>query len=169
MTSQPHSPSASLLDEIALALDVTSLVLANWYHLAIKLGVPREDCWNFEKRSTQSPTNELFQYLETTRPQMTLKKLKQTLHELKRMDLLYYLDKQSLEGNVQLVRGQKIKNIKCTDRYFLLAKWLACWTFSFLLCCVTLDKSLCVNLFQCVTNNTPSIDIPSKEYNNTYP
>jgi len=54
--------------------------------------------------------------LEANRPQMTLKKLKETLHELKRMDLLYYLDKQSLEGNVQFVRGQKIKNINCRDR-----------------------------------------------------
>ena len=99
MRFQPHSPSASLLDEIALALDVTSLVLANWYHLAIKLGVPRKDCWNFERRSTQSPTNELLQYLEATRPMMTLKKLKDSLHELKRMDLLYYLEEQSLEGN----------------------------------------------------------------------
>jgi len=99
MTFQPHSPSASLLDEIALALDITSLVLANWFHLAIRLGVPRKDCWNFERPSTQSPTNELFQYLEATRPRMTLKKLKDSLHELNRMDLLYYLDKQSLEGN----------------------------------------------------------------------
>jgi len=103
MTSLPHSPSASLLDEIALALDATSLVLANWYHLAIKLGVPRKKCWNFERRSTQSPTNELFQYLEATRPQMPLKELRETLHELERMDLLDYLDQQSLEGNVQLV------------------------------------------------------------------
>ena len=99
MTSLPNAPSASLLDEIALALDATSLVLANWYHLAIELGVPRKDCWNFERRSTQSPTNELFQYLEATRPQMTLRKLRETLHELKRLDLLYYLDEQSLEGN----------------------------------------------------------------------
>ena len=115
MTSNPHSPSAGLFDEIALALDATSLVLANWYQLAIQLSVPREDCWNFERRSTQSPTNELFQYLEATRPQMTLEKLKDSLHDLKRMDLLDYLDKQSLEGNVQLVRDQKIKDIKCRD------------------------------------------------------
>ena len=99
MTSLPHAPSASLLDEIALALDATSLVLANWYRLAIKLGVPRKDCWNFERRSTQSPTNELFQYLEATSPQMTLKKLRETLQELNRMDLLCYLDEQGLEGN----------------------------------------------------------------------
>ena len=83
-------------------------MLANWYQLAIKLGVPREDCWNFERRSIQSPTNELFQYLGASRPQMTLKKLKETLEELKRMDLFYYLNKQSLEGNVQLV----IKRLK---------------------------------------------------------
>ena len=116
MTSQPHSPSAILLDKIALALDATSPVLANWYHLAIKLGVPREDCWNFEKRPTQSPTNEVFRCLEATRPQITVRKLKEALMQLQRMDLLHYLDKQSLEGNIQLVRDQKIKDIKCTDR-----------------------------------------------------
>ena len=117
MTSNPYSPWACLFDEIALALDATSLVLANWYQLAIQLDVPREDCWNFERRSTQSPINELFQYLEATRPQMTLMKLKEALHELKRMDLVDYLDKQSLEGNVHFVRDQKVKNIKCRDQY----------------------------------------------------
>ena len=105
MTSQPHSPSACLLDEIALALDARSLVLANWYQLAITLAVPRKDCWKFERRSTQSPTNELFQYLEATRPQMTLKKLKETLRLMKRKDLLDFLNNQSLEGNVCFPRG----------------------------------------------------------------
>ena len=97
MSSQP--PSGSLLDEIALALDATSPVLANWYHLAIKLGVPRKDCWNFERHSAQSPTNDLFQYLEATRPLMTLKELKETLHSMERNDLLEYLTSQDLKGN----------------------------------------------------------------------
>ena len=105
MTSQPHSPSASLLDEIALALDATSPVLANWYQLAIKLGVPRKNCWKFERRSTQSPTNELFQYLEATRPQMTLKELKDILHLMERNNLLDHLTSQGLEGNVNFSRG----------------------------------------------------------------
>jgi len=123
MTSPPHSPSASLLEEIALALDPTSPVLANWYDLAITLGVPWRDCWNFERPSTQRPTNELFQYLEATRPQMTLKELKEALRELQMTDLLYYLDNRNLEGNVQLVRAQEIKNIT-RDFFFslLLAK-----------------------------------------------
>ena len=105
ITSKPDSISASLLDEIALALDATSPVLGNWYHLAIKLGVPRKDCWNFERHSTQSPTNDLFQYLETTRPQMTIKELRESLHSMERNDLLEYLTSQDLKGNVHFSRG----------------------------------------------------------------
>ena len=94
IASQP-----GLLDDIALALDGTSLVLANWYNLAIKFSVPRKDCWKFERLSTQNPTNELFQYLESTCPQMTLKELKETLSSMRRIDLLDFLNSQSLEGN----------------------------------------------------------------------
>lgn len=89
-----------LLDEIALALDGTSLVLANWYRLALKFCVPRKDCWKFESLSTQNPTNELFQHLEATRPQMTLKELKETLLSMKRNDLLDFFNNQSQKGNV---------------------------------------------------------------------
>lgn len=96
IASQP-----GLLDEIALALDGTSLTLENWYHLAIKLGVPRKECWKFERLLTQTPTQELFQYLEATRPQMTLKELKETLLSMKRMDLLTFLNNQGLEGNTR--------------------------------------------------------------------
>ena len=98
--SQPPSPHASLLEDMALALDSSSVVLANWYNLAITLGVPRKDCWKFERRSTQSPTNQLFQYLEAARPQMRLEKLKEVLHLMKRNDLLEVLRNQSLEGDV---------------------------------------------------------------------
>ena len=105
MTTNPDSPWFSLLNEIALALDATSLVLANWYHLALNLGVPRKDSWMFEKRSSESPTNELFQYLEATHPQLTLKKLKESLRCINRMDLLHYLTRQYLEGNVCCSRG----------------------------------------------------------------
>ena len=98
--SQPPSPLACLLDEMALALDSRSMVLANWYTLAIILGVPRKDCWKFERRSTKSPTNQLFQYLEASRPQMRLGKLKEVLDLMKRNDLLEVLRNQSLEGDV---------------------------------------------------------------------
>lgn len=118
MTTDPNSPWPSLLDEIALALDAKSLVLENWYQLALKLGVPRKDSWMFERPSSQSPTNELFQYLEASRPQMTLKKLKESLHCINRMDLLHYLTHHYLEGNVH-----------CSRNYvFLCTHWLVCWT-----------------------------------------
>lgn len=93
------SPRSGLLDEIALDLDHASLASGNWCNLAIKLGVPRKDCWKFEIRSTQSPTNRLFQYLGATRPQMTLGELKEALHLMRRNDLLEFLKNQRLEGD----------------------------------------------------------------------
>ena len=92
------SPQGEILDEIALALDGTSLVLGNWFNLAMKLSVPRNACWKLGARSTESPTNRLFQYLETTRPHMTLTKLKDALDLMTRYDLLEVIEKENLEG-----------------------------------------------------------------------
>lgn len=85
-----------LLDEIALALDSTSRVTANWQKLATKLGVPREAYLELGRRSTQNPTYQLFQYLTTSRPQMTVKILKDALHFIARNDLFNTL--QNLNG-----------------------------------------------------------------------
>ena len=85
-----------LLDKIALALDSTSPVLANWHHLAMKLGVSRKTCLELGRRSTQTPTSQLFQYFAACRPQMTLKILKEALRLTERKDLLKIL--QNLSG-----------------------------------------------------------------------
>ena len=87
---------AGLLDEIALALDSTSRVSANWQKLATELGVRRETCLELGRRSTQNPTNQLFQYLDASCPQMTLKVLKEALRFIERNDLLKNL--LNLEG-----------------------------------------------------------------------
>jgi len=87
---------AGLLDEIALALDSTSRVSANWQKLATKLGVSRITCLELGRRSTQNPTNQLFQYFAASRPLMTLKVLRQALRVIERNDLLKIL--QNLEG-----------------------------------------------------------------------
>ena len=92
------SPQGEILDEIALALDGTSLALENWYNLAMKLSVPRNACWKLGARSTESPTNRLFQYLETTRSHMKLTKLKDALQLMTRNDLLEVIQKENLEG-----------------------------------------------------------------------
>jgi len=94
------APRVSLLDDIALALDERSMVLGNWSNLALRLGVPRKTLKQFERRSTQSPTYRLFEYLEVTHPQMTLKILKDVLELMNRKDLLNILRDQKLEGKL---------------------------------------------------------------------
>ena len=94
------SHRAGLLDEIALALDARSLVLANWSRLALQLGVPRKELKEFERRSMQSPTNNMFEYLAATRPQMTLKTVKDALALMYRNDVLRILYDQNLEGKL---------------------------------------------------------------------
>ena len=86
-----------LLDEIALALDSTSRVSANWQKLATELDVSRETCLELGRRSTQNPTSQLFQYFAAYRPQMTLKVLKKALRSTERNDLLKILQNSSGE------------------------------------------------------------------------
>ena len=94
------SPNVSLLDEIALKLDVQSVTLANWSSLAVKLGVPRKTFELFDRRSTQSPTNHLFEYLGSTCPRMTVKTLEEALTKMERKDLLAILHEKSPQGKL---------------------------------------------------------------------
>jgi len=94
------APRVSLLDDIALALDEQSKVLANWSNLALKLGVPRQMLKQFERRSTQSPIYRLFEYLKVTHPQMRLKTLMDALESMNRNDLLKILRDRKLEGKL---------------------------------------------------------------------
>ena len=99
-SNEGPSPTVGLLDEIALALDGKSLALSNWYTLALKLGVPKINCWKFERRSTENPTGRLFQYLAATCPQKTLLSLKEALKSIERGDLIKYLNGKKLRGRV---------------------------------------------------------------------
>ncbi|XP_022802850.1 uncharacterized protein LOC111340292 isoform X2 [Stylophora pistillata] len=95
-------PRAGLLDELALALDKKSLVLSNWFTLALKLGVPRKTCWTFERQSNENPTGRLFQYLATSRPQLTLKSLTEALDSIERRDLMNFFKKEKVDDDVLL-------------------------------------------------------------------
>ena len=102
-----RSANGSLLDEIALKLDVQSMTLANWSSLALKLGVPRNTFKPFERRSTQSPTNQLFEYLGSTCPHMTVKTVEEALTKMERKDLLAILHEKSPQGKSNsFLRGQ---------------------------------------------------------------
>ncbi|XP_022789027.1 uncharacterized protein LOC111328789 isoform X2 [Stylophora pistillata] len=93
---------ADLLDEIALALDDSSLVLSNWKTLAVKLGVSRDACREMERQSMESPAGKLFQYLATSLPEMTLSSLKKALESVERGDLINFLLEQNLGDDVVL-------------------------------------------------------------------
>ncbi|PFX26581.1 Kinesin light chain [Stylophora pistillata] len=95
---------AGLLDEIALALDGSSLILSNWKTLAVSLGVSREACRELERQSMESPTGKLFQYLATSVPEMKLSSLKEALRSVERKDLINFLQEQNI-GDDELLKN----------------------------------------------------------------
>ena len=98
--NEASSPTVGLLDEIAFTLDGTSQASSKWYALALKLGVPRQTCWTFERRLTENPTSMMFQYLAVACPQKTLLSLKEALKSIERRDLVKYLNEEKLRGRV---------------------------------------------------------------------
>ena len=76
------------------------MTLANWRSLAVKLGVPSKTFKLFERRSTQSPTNQLFEYVGSTCPHMTVKTLEEALTKMERKDLLAILHEKSPQGKL---------------------------------------------------------------------
>ena len=101
---QSPSPQAGLLDDIALALDTKSKILKNWSGLAERLGVPRKYYRQFDRQSTIDPTCQLFQYLAVTRPQMTLKTLREALVKMTRNDLITIFRDRNLGGKFITLR-----------------------------------------------------------------
>ena len=102
-SNEVPSPKVGLLDKIALALDGTSLVVSNWYTLALNLGMPRKTCWSFERRSTENPTGRMFQYLVTNCPKKTLLSLREALDSINRKDLIKFLHEEKLRGKVPVL------------------------------------------------------------------
>ena len=76
------------------------MTLANWRSLAVKLGVPSKTFKLFERRSTQSPTNQLFEYLGSTCPHMTVKTLEEAMKKMEGHDLLAILHEESPQGKL---------------------------------------------------------------------
>ena len=76
------------------------MTLANWRSLAVKLGVPSKTFKLFERRSTQSPTNQLFEYLGSTCPHMTVKTLEEAMKKMERNDLLAILHEKIPQGKL---------------------------------------------------------------------
>lgn len=71
--------TSTLLDEIALGLDRSDGVVGNWFKFAIKLNISKKDCQQFEIRVLDDPTCRLFEYIERTKPELTLEEVETVL------------------------------------------------------------------------------------------
>ena len=68
-------------------LDRSDRIVGNWYKFALRLGISKEDCQQFETRLLDYPTCKLFQYLTTKNTKLTLEKLEKELRSIKRNNL----------------------------------------------------------------------------------
>lgn len=71
-------------------------IIRNWRHLAESLGVPGDVCLSFICDQEHSPTEDLFEYLETWKPNMTIGDLKKSLRSMSRNDLVQFLESKGI-------------------------------------------------------------------------
>ena len=84
------------MEQLSLCLDRDVRFIPNWKHLASKLEVEVDVIKRLEQYGDFSPTFRLFYFLETSKPDLTIKELKETMLEIGRNDLLSLL---TTEGN----------------------------------------------------------------------
>ncbi|KAJ7326133.1 hypothetical protein OS493_027984 [Desmophyllum pertusum] len=76
-----------LIQQLALCLDREMRFVPNWKHLARKMLVDEDVIKRLEQHSDYSPTIRLFDHLEVTQPDLTIKTLRKALSEIRRNDL----------------------------------------------------------------------------------
>ena len=85
-------------DRLALCLDRNTRLIRNWKQLARELDVDEDFIKTVEEYRDQSPTIQLFQYLEVTQPQLTIQQLGNAMLDIQRNDLFSLL---TTEGNIR--------------------------------------------------------------------
>ena len=88
------------MEQLSLCLDRDVRFIPNWKHLASKLEVEVDVIKRLEQYGDFSPTFRLFYFLETSKPDLTIKELKETMLEIGRNDLLSLL---TTEGNKKII------------------------------------------------------------------
>ena len=84
-----------IIGEMASKLDLQHKGKNNWKELAAELGVPRREFLVFGSDPDNKPTKELFEYLITRYPDLTMKDLKHKLRELTRTDVVEVIEQSS--------------------------------------------------------------------------
>ena len=89
-----------LLDKLSKYLDRESRAIKCWKHLAYIVGVPTEETRKFDVFTERSPTEDLFNYLLTWNPDLTVGDLKEVLKAAYRNDVIESLEKGTFPVNV---------------------------------------------------------------------
>lgn len=87
-----YEMKVDIIGEMAIQLDLEQPGKKNWRELAAELGVPRRDYLSFGTDPDNKPTEELFKYLVTLYPELTMGKLKQSLGRLLREDVVVVMN-----------------------------------------------------------------------------
>ena len=83
----------SVLDDLSRCLDKELKVISYWLHLAYELKIPADVYRRFEGYTDFSPTIRMFDYLQATRPKLTVGDLNAALTRIYRMDLIKLVSK----------------------------------------------------------------------------
>ena len=86
---------------MALLLDREMRLIPNWKHFSNELKVDVNVINRLEQYADFSPTIRLFEYLETTQPNLTIQQLKQALLDIGRKDLFSLLTRTGLPVWIQ--------------------------------------------------------------------
>ena len=84
-----------IIGEMASKLDLQHKGKNNWKELAAELGVPRREFLVFGSDPDNKPTKELFEYLITRYPDLTMRDLKHKLRDLTRTDVVEVIEQSS--------------------------------------------------------------------------
>lgn len=91
--------SLELLEELSRCLDQEYKYghCKCWKHIAEFFGIPEEDYQNFKCNKVHSPTELLFEFLKSDRPDITVGNLKHGLAQIERQDVINILLKHETE------------------------------------------------------------------------
>ena len=93
-----------LIEQLALCLDREMRFIPNWRQLATNLDVDVNVIKRLGQYSDYSPTIRLFEFLEVTQPDLTIKQLKDALLEIRRNDLFSLLSTKGMLSRASSTR-----------------------------------------------------------------
>ena len=94
------------IEQLALCLDREMRLIPNWRQLATNLDVDVNVIKRLGQYCDYSPTIRLFEFLEATQPDLTIKQLKDALLEIRRNDLFSLLSTKGMLSRASSTRAR---------------------------------------------------------------